>query len=171
MRWSTRSEACWMIRSGEPISLSKDWLGRGSSPGNGRRRGSCNSIGSWSRRGHPEGSRHVRDRSLPGTNRAGRIKGDCMNAGMACQLRRWLAPPHPTWQSRASRNRVREFLGAEELRAPGGGKINVGSASRRFGGRMLNLGLHPGEEVGVFGDLLRLPLREGIAEALGWTGG
>src|SRR5712691_10069833 len=159
-----------MTRSGEPISLSKDWLGRGSSPGNGRRRGSCNSIGSWSRRGHPEGSRHVRDRSLPGTSRAGRIKGDRMNAGLACQLRRWLAPPHPTWQSRASRNRVREFLGAEELRAPGGVKINVGSASRRFGVRMLNLDLNPAEEVDVLGDLLRLPLRHGSVDTLVCTG-
>ena len=93
-----------------------------------------------------------------------------MNAGMACQLRRWLAPPHPTWQSRASRNRVREFLGAEELRAPGGVKINVGSASRRFGVRMLNLDLNPAEEVDVLGDLLRLPLRHGSVDTLVCTG-
>src|SRR5213593_2835309 len=93
-----------------------------------------------------------------------------MNAGMACQLRRWLAPPHPTWQSRASRNRVREFLRAEELRAPGGVKINVGSASRRFGVRMLNLDLNPAEEVDVLGDLLRLPLRHGSVDTLVCTG-
>src|SRR5207245_10273786 len=93
-----------------------------------------------------------------------------MNAGMACQLRRWLAPPHPTWQSRASRNRVREFLGAEELRAPGGVKINVGSASRRFGVRMLNLDLSPAAEVDVLGDLLRRALRHGSVEPLVCTG-
>jgi SAM-dependent methyltransferase len=65
---------------------------------------------------------------------------------------------------------VRAFLDAEELRAPGGVKINVGSASRRFGVRMLNLDLNPAEEVDVLGDLLRLPLRHGSVDTLVCTG-
>jgi SAM-dependent methyltransferase len=89
---------------------------------------------------------------------------------MAFRWRQWLAPPHPTWQSRSSRNRVQVFLGGEELRAPGGVKVNVGSASRRFGVKILNLDTNSAEDVDVVGDLLHLPLKPASVDTLVCTG-
>ena len=89
-----------------------------------------------------------------------------MTDGLGPRLRHWLAPPHPTWQSRASRNRVRAFLRSEEARTSGGVRLNVGSASRRFGVKMLNLDLYRGENVDVQGDLLNLPLKDGSVDSV-----
>lgn len=93
-----------------------------------------------------------------------------MSAGLASRLRHWLAPPHPTWQSSTSRNRVRAFLHDEELRSPGGLRLNVGSASRRFGVKMLNMDLFAGGEVDMQGDLLHLPLKDESVDTVVCTG-
>ncbi len=83
-----------------------------------------------------------------------------MKTRMAERLRKLSAPPHPTWQSKESRNRVIRFLAEEEVRSPGGLKINVGSGSRRFDTKTLNLDFFAGEEVDVQGDLLFLPIKD-----------
>jgi SAM-dependent methyltransferase len=83
-----------------------------------------------------------------------------MASSIFFRLRRWLKPPHPTWQSKASRNRVVEFLQNEQVRSPEGLRLNVGSASRRFGIKTFNLDLFTGLEVDVQGDLLHLPIED-----------
>jgi SAM-dependent methyltransferase len=83
-----------------------------------------------------------------------------MASSIFCRLRRWLKPPHPTWQSKASRNRVVEFLQNEQIRSLEGLRLNVGSASRRFGIKTFNLDLFTGREVDVQGDLLYLPIKD-----------
>lgn len=93
-----------------------------------------------------------------------------MKTRMAEQLRKLSAPPHPTWQSKESRNRVIRFLAEEEVRSPGGLKINVGSGSRRFDTKTLNLDLFAGEEVDIQGDLLFLPIKDKTVNTIVCTG-
>jgi SAM-dependent methyltransferase len=93
-----------------------------------------------------------------------------MRQALAGHLREWLAPPHPTWQSRASRTRVEHFLRNEEGRAPKGRRVNVGSASRRFQVPVLNLDLSAGEAVDVAGNLLQLPFKNESVDTLICTG-
>jgi SAM-dependent methyltransferase len=93
-----------------------------------------------------------------------------MRHGLATHLREWLAPPHPTWQSQASRTRVEHFLRSENGRMPGGCRINVGSASRRFQVPVLNLDLFAGDQVDVAGDLLQLPFKNHSVDTLICTG-
>jgi SAM-dependent methyltransferase len=81
-----------------------------------------------------------------------------------------LASPHPTWQSSRSRNRVCRFLEAEEARAPGGLRLNVGSGGRRFEVPAINLDLLAGHEVDVRGDVLRLPLKDESLDSIVCTG-
>ncbi len=63
------------------------------------------------------------------------------------KLRYWLDPPHPTGRSHARRIRIKVFLREEERRSAGGVRVNVGSASQRFGVKMLNVDLIAGREV------------------------
>jgi hypothetical protein len=49
--------------------------------------------------------------------------------------------PHPTWQSKTSRNRVIEFLQNIQTTLKCGLRLNLGSASRRFRIKILNLDL------------------------------
>jgi len=93
-----------------------------------------------------------------------------MTAGLSPQLRTWLAPPHPTWQSSCSRNRIDMFLEQEAIRAPHGIRCNVGSASKRLAATMLNLDLVPGEDVDVRGDLGQLPFHDESVDTLVCTG-
>jgi len=93
-----------------------------------------------------------------------------INAGISSRFRRWLEPPHPTWRSRASRNRIHEFLDEEEQRCAGGVRINVGSASQRFDVKTLNLDLFAGKEVDIQGDLLHLPLEDMSVDTVVCTG-
>ncbi len=86
------------------------------------------------------------------------------------KLRKLFAPPHPTWQSSVSRDRVRVFLEEEEKRVPHGFRINVGSASKRFEVHMLNLDLVHSQDVDVRGDLLHLPIQDGTVDTLVCTG-
>lgn len=85
-------------------------------------------------------------------------------------LRRWLEPPHPTWRSHASRSRIRVFLCEEERRSARGVRVNLGSASQRFGVNMLNLDLIAGPEVDIQGDLLLLPLADMSVDTVLCTG-
>ena len=93
-----------------------------------------------------------------------------MASSIFFRLRRWLKPPHPTWQSKASRNRVVEFLQNEQIRSPEGLRLNVGSASRRFGIKTFNLDLFTGHEVDIQGDLLHLPIEDESVDTLLCTG-
>jgi len=85
-------------------------------------------------------------------------------------LLRWLAPPHPTWQSKVSRNRVLEFLRSEQVRSPDGLRLNVGSGSRRFDIKTLNVDLLAGEDVDIQGDLLHLPMKHDSVDTIVCTG-
>lgn len=89
---------------------------------------------------------------------------------MRIDLQAWLAPPHPTWQSRVSRTRVEQFLRNETGRVPDGCRINVGSASRRFQVPVLNLDLLTGAAVDVTGNLLQLPFKNESVDTLICTG-
>lgn len=93
-----------------------------------------------------------------------------MELGIFSHLRKWLAPPHPTWQSKVSRHRILQFLGNEQVRSPGGLRLNVGSASRRLGIKTLNLDLFAGEEVDIQGDLLHLPMKDESVDTIVCTG-
>lgn len=86
------------------------------------------------------------------------------------RLRQVLAPPHPTWQSSASRTRIEGFLRNEQARVPDGFRLNVGSASKRLGTNMVNLDLFRGEEVDLQGDLRQLPLQDKSVDTLVCTG-
>jgi len=89
---------------------------------------------------------------------------------LGVKVREWLAPPHPTWQSPSSRNRIEEFLRQEHIRAPQGFRLNVGSASKRFGIKMMNLDLFLSQEVDMQGNVLRLPLKDGSVDTMVCTG-
>ena len=86
------------------------------------------------------------------------------------QFSKLLAPPHPTWQSKKSRNRVLQFLHNEQARSPGGLRLNVGSGSRRFDIKTLNLDLLAGEEVDIQGDLLHLPMKDESVDTIVCSG-
>lgn len=85
-------------------------------------------------------------------------------------LRDCLAPPHPTWQSKVSRNRVLEFLRREQLRSPNGLRLNVGSGSRRFDVKTLNIDLLAVGDVDIQGDLLNLPMKDDSVDTIVCTG-
>ena len=85
-------------------------------------------------------------------------------------LNKMLAPPHPTWQSKVSRNRVHRFLSHEKLRSPGGVRLNIGSGSRRFDPRTFNLDLFAGPDVDIQGDALHLPIKTESVESIVCTG-
>ena len=93
-----------------------------------------------------------------------------MSADWGVCLHRWLAPPHPTWRSHACRNRIKVFLREEERRSAGGVRVNVGSASQRYGVKMLNLDLIAGPEVDIQGNVLCLPLANMSVDTLVCTG-
>lgn len=89
---------------------------------------------------------------------------------LAMRVRQLVAPPHPTWQSSMSRNRIGGFLRNEQARVPDGFRLNVGSASKRLGTNMVNLDLFQGEEVDLQGDLRHLPLQDKSVDTLVCTG-
>ena len=86
------------------------------------------------------------------------------------QVRKRLAPPHPTWQSKESRNRAFQFLSNEKARSPRGLRLNIGSGSRRLDTETLNLDLLVGEDVDIQGNLLHLPIKDEIVETVVCTG-
>ena len=93
-----------------------------------------------------------------------------MKPGMFTPLRECLAPPHPTYQSKESRNRVLRFLAEEEARSPGGMRMNVGSGGRRLNSKMFNLDLSFGEKLDIQGDLLDLPIKDESVDTIVCTG-
>ncbi len=86
------------------------------------------------------------------------------------RVRQWLSPPHPTFQSRASRNRVLDFLNEEQKRAPKGFRLNLGSGSQRIDLKVINLDLFIGKGVDIQGDILHLPLKNETVETIVCTG-
>jgi len=86
------------------------------------------------------------------------------------RLRHCLAPTHPTYQSKESRNRVMRFLAEEETRSPHGLSLNIGSGGRRFNSKMFNLDLYFGEQLDIQGDLLYLPIKNESVDTIVCTG-
>ena len=93
-----------------------------------------------------------------------------MGLDVFARFGKWISPPHPTYQSKESRNRVLQFLHNEQVRSPGGLKLNVGSGSQRFDMKTLNLDLLAGEQVDIQGDLLHLPIKDESIETIVCTG-
>lgn len=124
----------------------------------------------------------VRDRNSNGNFDTGQITkfffGDysisenktIMRFSISNRLRKSLSPPHPTWQSRRSRNRVFQFLQSEQDRSHDGLQLNIGSGSRRFGKRTLNLDLLEARDVDIRGDLLHLPIKDESIDSVICTG-
>jgi len=81
-----------------------------------------------------------------------------------------LAYRHPTWQSHRSRDRVSEFLVQEESRVPGGLRVNIGSASRRYSIPTVNLDLAASVEVDIQADAAGLPFKDNTVESVVCTG-
>ncbi len=81
-----------------------------------------------------------------------------------------LAFRHPTWQSHHSRSRAVQFLLQEESRVPGGLKLNIGSASRRFSVPTVNIDLAAGAEVDLQADAADLPFQNNTIDAVVCTG-
>jgi len=93
-----------------------------------------------------------------------------MRFGISNRLRKLLSPPHPTWQSRRSLNRVLKFLYDENTRTPDSLRLNVGSGSRRFDKKTLNLDFLDGEDVDIQADLLHLPVKDMSVDTILCTG-
>jgi SAM-dependent methyltransferase len=85
-------------------------------------------------------------------------------------FRRLLSPIHPTYQSKASRNRVLGFLTEELKRSPGGHILNVGSGDSKFDFKVINLDLFVEKELDIQGDLLDLPIKGGTMDTILCTG-
>ena len=86
------------------------------------------------------------------------------------KLRNWTSLPHPTYQSRKSRNRVLDFLFEERLRVPQGVRINVGSGCRSFKFDIFNLDLFSANEVDIQADILNLPIKDKMVDTIVCTG-
>ena len=77
---------------------------------------------------------------------------------------------HPTWQSHRSRGRAAQFLLREESRAPGGLRLNIGSASRRYSVPTVNLDLAADAEVDIQADAVDLPFKNNTVDSVVCTG-
>jgi len=86
------------------------------------------------------------------------------------RFRAQLSPPHLTFQSRKSRNRVLHFLSEEQLRTPDGFRLNVGSGDRPFDFQAINFGPLFGEEIDIQGNLLHLPIKGETTDTIVCTG-
>ena len=93
-----------------------------------------------------------------------------MQSGFLSNIREWFKAPHPTWQSKESRNRVGLFMQNEELRSPGGIRLNIGCGDQRLVVETLNLDLIKGSEVDIQGDLLLLPIKDESVDTIICTG-
>jgi SAM-dependent methyltransferase len=93
-----------------------------------------------------------------------------MESGTLSHMFKWFKAPHPTWQSKKSRNRVGLFLQNEELRSPGGFRLNIGCGDQRLVVKAFNLDLVVGTEVDIQGDLLRLPIKDESVDTIVCTG-
>ena len=85
-------------------------------------------------------------------------------------LRRCITPPHPTFQSKESRDRILKFLSEEQLKTPEGIFLNVGSGARRFDSNVFNLDLSLNDEIDIQGDLLQLPIKDKSVDTILCTG-
>jgi SAM-dependent methyltransferase len=85
-------------------------------------------------------------------------------------FRKCIHSPHPTFQSKDSRNRILKFLSEEQLRTPDGVRLNVGSGARRFNFNVYNLDLFFADEIDIQGDLLHLPIKDKAVDTILCTG-
>lgn len=85
-------------------------------------------------------------------------------------LGQWLAPPHPTFRTRASELMPTEFIDRILAANPNAVIINVGSAWIRVHKQVLNLDLFMEAEVDIQGDVLSLPFKDASIDAIVCTG-
>lgn len=85
-------------------------------------------------------------------------------------LAKYLAPPHPTFRTRASREMPFEFIQQTLAVQPNAMIVNMGSAWVRLHERVFNLDLFMEAEVDVQGDLLALPFEDNSIDAIVCTG-
>jgi SAM-dependent methyltransferase len=85
-------------------------------------------------------------------------------------FRKLLSPPHPTFQSKESRDRVLEFLSEEQVRSPNGMRLNVGSGTKRFDLKIYNLDLLFVGEMDIQADLLNFPIKDESVDTIVCTG-
>ena len=78
--------------------------------------------------------------------------------------------PHPTFQTRKSRNRVFDFLSEEQRRTPDGIRLNVGSGKRCFDFNVYNLDIVFADETNIQADLLHLPIKDKALDTIVCTG-
>lgn len=83
-----------------------------------------------------------------------------MGSGLISYMHKLFQAPHPTWQSKESRNRVGRFMRNEERRSPGGFRLNVGCGDKGFLVETFNLDLFTNTDIDVQGDLLCLPIKD-----------
>jgi len=93
-----------------------------------------------------------------------------MGINIFSRFREQVSPIHPTFQSRKSRNRVLDFLSEEQVRAPDGFRLNVGSGAKRFALKVYNLDLFFEVEIDIQGDLLNLPIKDETVDTIVCTG-
>lgn len=93
-----------------------------------------------------------------------------MKSGFISCMRERFKAPHPTWQSKESRNRVGRFMQDEERRSPGGFRLNVGCGDQRFLVKTFNLDLVAHTELDIQGDLLYLPIKDKSVDTIVCTG-
>jgi len=93
-----------------------------------------------------------------------------MGINIFSRFREQISPIHPTFQSRKSRNRVLDFLSEEQVRAPDGFRLNVGSGAKRFALKVYNLDLFFEVEIDIQGDLLNLPIKDETVDTIVCTG-
>ena len=93
-----------------------------------------------------------------------------MGSGLLSGIRKLFRTPHPTWQSKESRTRAEIFLQNEEIRSPGGYRLNIGCGDQRFVAKTFNLDLVAGPGVEIQGDLLSLPIKDESIDTIICTG-
>jgi len=81
-----------------------------------------------------------------------------------------LAPPHPTFRSRASRAMSMQFIQQTLQRDTSAMIVNLGSAWIRLHPKVINLDLFLAKEVDVQGDILALPFQDQSVDAVVCTG-
>jgi SAM-dependent methyltransferase len=95
---------------------------------------------------------------------------NCIEYSFFNRFRKWLSPPHPTYQSKKSRNRVLDFLSEEQVRSPDGRRLNVGSGTKRFDLKVYNMDLLFVGEMDIQGDLLNFPIKGESIDTIVCTG-
>ena len=85
---------------------------------------------------------------------------------MSIEWRSLLAPPHPTFRSRRSKEQLKLFVDEVFASMPQPKVVNLGSAWIRLHPEIINLDLFAEDEVDLQGDLLALPFSDDSLDAV-----